>query len=113
MELKITSTKENKMIGRKEIGFSVFSDTGVKRDALKVELCKTLNISPNSTIIVRIDTGFGSKMSTGIARSYENEDALKRYENRGLLERLGIVQKKDAKPAAPAAPAPEAKVEKK
>ena len=103
MDLKITSTKENKVLGRKEIGFSVFSDTGVKRDDLKAELCKTLNISPSATIVVRIDTSFGSRMSTGIAHSYANEEALKKYENRGMLERLGIVQKEAKAAAAPAA----------
>ncbi len=111
MELKITSTIENKAIGRKEIGFSVFSDSSVKRDDLKAELCKSLNASPNSTIIVRIDSGFGTKMSTGIAHSYKSEEELKKYENRGLLERLGIVEK-EAKKAA-AAPAPKAAEAKK
>ena len=88
------------MIGRKEIEFSVFARRGVKRDELKAELCKKLNISPASTIIVRIDSGFGSKMSTGIAHSYANEETLKKYESRRLLERLGVVQK-EAKAAPP------------
>jgi ribosomal protein S24E len=105
MELKITSSRENKTIGRREIGFSVFSESGIKREALKAELCKALNASPSSTIIVRIDSSFGSKMSTGLAHSYQSEDALKRYENRGLLERLGIIQK-EPKAAAPKAEAP-------
>ncbi len=108
MDLNITSNKDNKTIGRKEIEFSVFADSGVKRDDLKAELCKKLNLSPNSTIIVRIDSGFGSKMSTGIAHSYASEEALKKYENRGLLERLGIIQKEAKAAAAPAAK-PEAK----
>jgi ribosomal protein S24E len=106
MDLNITSNKENKTIGRKEIEFSVFTDSGVKRDALKAELCKKLNISPASTIVVRIDSGFGSKMSTGIAHSYASEDDLKRYESRRLLERLGVVQKQEKKAAAPAAAKP-------
>ena len=65
MELKILSNKENKTIGRKEITFSVFDEAGVKRDAVKTEICKSLNLSPNTTIVVKIDSGFGSKMSTG------------------------------------------------
>lgn len=109
MDLKITSNKENKTIGRKEITFSVFSDTAVKRDDLKAELCKSLNASPNSTIVVRIDSSFGSKTSTGIAHSYATEEALKKYENRGLLERLGIIEKVAKVAAAPAAKAPSKK----
>jgi ribosomal protein S24E len=105
MDLKITSNKENKTIGRKEITFTVFSDAAVKRDDLKAELCKSLNASPASTIIVRIDSSFGSKSSTGLAHSYATEEALKKYENRGLLERLGIVEKVVKAAAAPAAKA--------
>jgi ribosomal protein S24E len=108
MDLSITSNKENKTIGRKEIEFSVFADAGVKRDDLKAELCKKLNISPASTIVVRIDSGFGSKMSTGIAHSYNDEATLKKYESRRLLERLGVVEKVAKAAAAPAAK-PEAK----
>ena len=49
-----------------------------------------------------MDSGFGSKMSTGLAHSYGSEEELKRYENRGLLERLGIIVKEEKKAAAPA-----------
>jgi ribosomal protein S24E len=104
MDLNITSNKENKTIGRKEIEFSVVAEAAIKRDDLKAELCKKLNISPNSTIVVRIDSGFGSKTSTGIAHSYADEATLKKYESRRLLERLGVVEK-----VAKAAPAPAAK----
>jgi len=109
MELSIISNKENRTIGRKEIAFSVFADSGVKRDDVKAELCKKLNASPTSTIIVRIDSSFGSKMSTGTAHSYENEATLKKYESRRLLERLGVVQKVAKAAAATPAAKPEAK----
>jgi ribosomal protein S24E len=111
MELKIISKTENKTIGRTEIEFSVFSDSQVKRDEVKAELCKSMNASPNSTIIVSVNSGFGSRMNTGTAHSYRNEDDLKRYENKGLLERLGIIQKEEKKKAAPAA-APKAEAKK-
>ncbi|MDE1865304.1 MAG: hypothetical protein KGH94_01535 [Candidatus Micrarchaeota archaeon] len=112
MELKILSNKENKTIGRKEVEFSVFSETAIKRDELKAELCKSLNASPNSTIIVGVNSSFGSKMSTGTAHSYKSEEDLKRYENRGLLERLGIVEK-EAKKAGASAPVQKPAEEKK
>jgi ribosomal protein S24E len=105
MDLKITSNKENKTIGRKEITFSVTSDAAIKRDELKAELCKSLNASPASTIIVKINSGFGSRTSTGTAHSYPTEESLKVYENRGLLERLGIIEKVAKVAAAPAAKA--------
>ena len=106
MDLNIVSNKENKTIKRKEIEFSVFTDTGIKRADLKAELCKKLNISPQATIVVKMESGFGSKSATGVAHSYESEEDLKRYESRRLLERLGVVAKEEKKAAAPAAAKP-------
>ncbi len=112
MDINITSNKENKTIGRKEIEFSVFTDAGIKRDALKAELCKKLSLSPQSTIIVKVDSGFGSKMSTGLAHSYADEAMLKKYESRRLLERLGVVEKQAKSAAAPAPAAKPAEAKK-
>jgi small subunit ribosomal protein S24e len=109
MELNVISTHDNKAIGRKEIEFSVLDVSGTKRDAVKVELCKKANLDPKATIIVRINNSFGSMATTGTAHSYTSEEALKRYESRHLLERLGIVPKaanaNAPSPSAAAAPA--------
>lgn len=109
MDLNIISTHENKAIGRKEIEFSLMLSSGAKRADIKTELCKKANLDPKATIIVRMDNGFGSTSSNGIAHSYQSEGELKRFESRPLLERLGIVEKAVAKPAAQKSSAKEAK----
>lgn len=103
MELKIESSKENKLLNRKEITFTVEQDSSTaKRDELTKELCKKLNLNPESTIIVRIDQGFGRKESSGVAHSYQSRELLEKYEPKHVLaRRLG---KKPAKEVAGAEP---------
>ncbi len=95
MEVKIISNNENKLLSRKEIRFSVDQDSStISKSELTKEICKKLNLSPESTIVVRIDQRFGIKESSGIAHSYENQDVLKRYEPEHLVARIS---KKSAK----------------
>ncbi len=83
MELKILSNNENKLLKRKEISFSVVQDGGtVNKAELSKELCKKLNLHPESTIITRIDQGYGMKGSTGIAHAYQTKEMLEKYEPR-------------------------------
>lgn len=99
MELKINSNNENKLLGRREITFSVEQDSSTpsKKDIVK-EVCKKLNLSPESTIIVKIDQGFGTKQSSGLAHSYESKAAMEKSEPKHLLTRLG--KSAAAEPAA-------------
>lgn len=97
MELKIISNNDNKLLNRKEIRFSVEqSGSTVTRMEVAKELCKRLNLSPEGTIIVRIDQGFGKKESSGLAHSYENRETLEKYESKS---QLGKGVKKGAKEA--------------
>ncbi len=98
MELKILSNNENRLLNRKEIEFSVDQESSTaNRTDLTKELCKKLNLSPESTLIVRIDQGFGKKESRGMAHSYQTKEALERYEPKHILERIS---KKAGKKAA-------------
>jgi small subunit ribosomal protein S24e len=89
MEVKIISNNENKLLNRKEITFSVDQDSSTAtRESLTKDICKKLNLSPEATIVVRIDQGFGSKESTGIAHSYASKEMLEKYEPKHLLTRI-------------------------
>ena len=97
MELRIISNNENKMLSRKEIRFSVMQDGGtVSRAELAKELCKKLNLHPESTIITRIDQGFGMRESTGMAHAYQTKDALEKYEPKKILARIAKRSRKAA-----------------
>ena len=89
MEVKITSSTENKLLNRKEIEFEAVQDgSTASRVELTKEICKKLSLHPDSTIIVRINQGFGSKESTGIAHSYASKEMLEKYEPKKLVARM-------------------------
>jgi small subunit ribosomal protein S24e len=108
MELKIISNNENKLLNRKEITFEVEQDSSTAtREVLTKELCKKLNLSPEATLIVRIDQGFGQKHSSGIAHSYKDKETLEKYEPKHILTRISKKAAKANKeePKAEEAPA--------
>ncbi len=113
MEFKITSNKENKLLERKEITFSVDQDTStISREEITREICRKLSLDPESTIVVRIDQGFGSRESTGIAHSYSSRELLNRYEPKHVLSRMNKKSgKQDAGAAEKADEAPKEKKE--
>lgn len=95
MELTIISNNENKLLKRKEISFSAVQEGGtVNREELTRELCKKLNLHPESTVVTRIDQGYGMKESTGMAHSYQTREMLEKYEPKNVLARIA---KKSAK----------------
>jgi len=98
MEMRITSDKENKLFNRREISITVEYDKGTpKKEDLARELCKKFNLSPDSTIIVNMEQGFGRKESTALAYSYKSKELLERYEPKHLLARLAKKKGKEEK----------------
>ncbi|HVC58326.1 MAG TPA: hypothetical protein VND15_02525 [Candidatus Acidoferrales bacterium] len=112
MELKILSDKQNTLLKRKEVTFSITheSSTMSKAEILK-EVSKKLSLNPESTIVINVNQHFGEKTSTGVAHSYESKQDLEKVEKKYLLKRSGIVVEEAAKPAA--APKKEEKAEEK
>ena len=88
MELKILSNNENTFLKRKEIKFLVEQEASTaSRAELAKEICKKLNLNPESTIVVKVDQGFGHKESTGVAHSYQNKEMLEKTEPKHILAR--------------------------
>ncbi len=107
MELKIVSNTENKTFSRRDIMFSITqSGSTSKRVEVHAELCKALNLKPESTIIVKIDQHFGSKDSSAVAHSYETKELMERYEPRYLLDRVTGQKRKHASGGSKKAEAP-------
>ncbi len=78
MELEIISDKENKMLERREITFRAGNEGRTPSVVeIKQALCKKLGISPDSTEIIKVDQGFGSRESTGLAHSYSKQEGMK------------------------------------
>jgi small subunit ribosomal protein S24e len=114
MDLKIISNTENKAFGRKEIMFSITqSGSTSKRAEVHAELCKALNLKPESTIIVKIDQSFGSKEISAVAHSYETKELMDRYEPRYLLDRVTGQKRKHASGGGKKSEAPKKEGESK
>lgn len=104
MDLKLGKEIENKMLGRKEISFTISHKGKTPTvDEAKVQICKKLNLSPELTVIVQINPVYGSTESEIIAHSYSTKEEMA-VEKKHLNARA---EKKAAK-VAKAAPAPEA-----
>ena len=104
MELKIISNTENKAFGRREIQFNILQDGSTsKRADVHAELCKTLNLKPESTIVVKMQQRFGTRESSAVAHAYETKELMVRYEPHYLLDRIsGQKRKPKAAGAKPA-----------
>ena len=106
MELSITSNKENKLLGRREIEFNVVQEGSTpSKNEIKAELCKKLNIDPESVIIVKVDQSTGVKQGHGFAHAYSSKEMIEKFEPDYLVSRMkGIkgakVQKEKKGPTA-------------
>ncbi len=96
MEINILSDNDNKNVGRREISFSaVQDDKTASKEQIKQELCKRLNLNPDSTIITEIKQEFGMRRSTGIVHSYGSKEQLEKAEPGYLIKRLSKGEKKE------------------
>lgn len=114
MEIKILSNVENKHLDRKEISFSVIEESSTpSREALKTELCKKLNLSPDSTIVVNVAQSFGTKQSLCVAHSYKSKESLEKSEPKHILDRIAKGKKNEETPKEqPQAEAPKGEEKK-
>jgi small subunit ribosomal protein S24e len=88
MEIEITKDSKNPLLGRRELEFYIIEDDRTpSKNEIKEKLCKKLNLSPDGTVIVRIDQEFGMKRSKGVANSYEKKEDIQKYEQKRLIKR--------------------------
>ncbi len=106
MDIDIISKKENKLLGRIEIGAAV-SYEGVmpSRKEIKEAVCTKLGFNPENAAIRQIDTKFALKKAGVLVHAYQSKDKMMRTEPQHILVREGVAErkKKEKKKAAPAA----------
>jgi len=103
MELKITNDKENKLLGRREIGASAtYTEKTPTKEEVKEEICKRLSLDPALVEIRQIKQQYGLRMSDITAYSYASKEVMAKL--------VKVRGKKGAKPEAKsgATAAPEA-----
>jgi small subunit ribosomal protein S24e len=89
MEIKILERKENPLLDREEVDFSVeYTESATpSRLAIKTKLAAMLNADADQTIIRRIDGHFGRQVSHGIAYVYPDVETAKRIESKHIIKR--------------------------
>ena len=115
MDIKVTEEKNNPLLQRREVHFTVSHNLGTPaRQEIKEKLAAYLNSKPELVIIEYMKPEFGKRETRGYAKIYESMDRLKRVETGHIIQRNEKKPEKkeegkapEAKPAA--APAPEKK----
>ena len=102
MEIEIDSKKNNPLLKRTEVYFTV-KHTGEgtpNREIIRTELADKLNSKKENVVINIIKPGFGIQKTTGYAKVYSSTESLKGLEREHILKRNKLGEtKKDKKEA--------------
>src|SRR2546428_3046416 len=130
MELEILTRRDNPLLKRTEVRFRVAhpKEGSPKREALRDQLAKTLNVTRDIVVVDFSKSEFGRSSSHGYAKVYKSKEDALHSERKHILVRNGLLaaevkeakaptpkhtpppRKEAAKPAEkPAAPAKEEK----
>jgi len=101
LKLEIQEKKENPLIGRQEISFSVTETKATpSRKELREAIAAQTNSKEKNIIVDVLDTRFGTTDFKGEARVYENEEQLKKIELKPIVVRnFGKTEEKKAEAA--------------
>lgn len=117
MDVEIISSKDNKLLDRKEINAVVhFEGATPNRKELREHVSTKVGLNPDLTVLSSVVNEFGLKQVRVLAHSYKDLKKLMEVEPEYLRKRDGIGLPKEEKPAeAPEEEKPkkEAKEEKK
>ncbi len=101
MDIEITQQKENALLNRTEVSFSIASGGATpSRKHVKEALCTKLGADPKLVIIDAINQGFGIAMVKGMAKVYKDEKSLKIEEAYKIGRETGEKKKPGAKKEA-------------
>jgi len=96
MDLQIDHRRDNKLLGRTEISATIKherSPTPKRTDARDL-IMKGISASQGIMIIRRMSTIFGRNETRVVARHYLDREKVMSLENRYVLERNGLVEKR-------------------
>jgi small subunit ribosomal protein S24e len=109
MEVEIDSKKNNPLLNRTEIYFTIkhLGEKTPNREVIRAELAEKINVKKEDVIVDSIHTTFGFQKITGYAKVYSSPEKLKGLEREHILIRNKLMQaktkgKKEAKSAKPA-----------
>ncbi|HMK45221.1 MAG TPA: 30S ribosomal protein S24e [Methanocella sp.] len=88
MEIKVLEERNNPLLQRREVKFSVSHNLGTpSRQEIKDKIAAYLNSKPELVIVERMRTQFGKRETRGYAKIYETPERLNRVETEHIVQR--------------------------
>jgi small subunit ribosomal protein S24e len=96
MEIEIDSKKNNPLLNRTEIYFTVkhLGEKTPNREIIRAEIADKINVKKEDVIVDSIHTTFGIQQITGYAKVYTSSDKTKSLERKHILIRNKLMQSK-------------------
>jgi small subunit ribosomal protein S24e len=109
MEIEIDSKKNNPLLNRTEVYFTVKheGEGTPNREIIRSELADKLNAKKENIVLNTVHSGFGNQEITGYAKVYSSLTKIKEIEPEYILKRNKLIESKEKKPKEkPAAETP-------
>ena len=88
MEIEILEERENPLLGRKEIRFTVsFDGQMVRRKEVRDRLTALLNASPELLVVDHLRVEYGRPRAVGYAKVYADEKLMNKIERDHIIRR--------------------------
>jgi len=103
--LALTSTKINKVVGRKELAFKIGEATTPSRADVRREIAVLMRTEVDNVYVRQLKTKTGTRQTTGVAHVYNDVKVALTTEPKYIITRNKGKEaaKAEEKPAAPAA----------
>lgn len=96
MEIEIDSKKNNPLINRTEVRFTIRhkGEGTPNREIVRSELAEKLNVKKEDVVVDNIHSSFGVQQIKGYAKIYNTVENAKGWERSHILERNKLIEKK-------------------
>ncbi|HWQ63155.1 MAG TPA: 30S ribosomal protein S24e [Methanospirillum sp.] len=109
MEILITSDKQNELLSRREVAFTLnFNGATPSRKLVQAKLAAMVNAGKDQVVLDSMKSRFGISVLTGSARVYQNKEDLVKLERGYLMTRGGVAEEVFGAQDAPSEDAAEA-----
>jgi small subunit ribosomal protein S24e len=109
MEISITSDKQNELLSRRELEFTItYNGPTPPRKLVHAKLAAMMNAGLDQVVLDSMKCRFGISILKGSARVYQNKDDLVKLEHGYLMARGGVAEEVFGAQDAPSDDAAEA-----
>jgi small subunit ribosomal protein S24e len=93
MEIKITSDKQNELLNRRELEFTItYTGATPARKLVHAKLAAMVNAGKDQVVLDTMTCKFGITVLKGSARVYKTKDDLVKLEHAYLMTRGGVAE---------------------